>query len=262
MLDRAISAFLPYVFAESPELYALYEGFTYYPNTVSFNGYTAMGSPPIFGGYEYTPMEINRRNQVPAVTKHNEALLMLPRIFSEAGYSVTVTDPPYPNYSTKEDLRIYDQYPEVKALITDSVYTKLWIKEHQLDFPSTGDVLKRNLFRYSIFKTAPTVLRQGIYLQGDWCAPVSSHKTTLTLNGYSVLDYLPRLTGITEEETNTALIMFNNTTHEGSLLQAPEYRPVLNATNYGSSPFKKENAYHINAAAIKRLAEWFEYLKE
>jgi hypothetical protein len=220
-----------------------------------------MGAPPIFGGYEYSPQEINRRDQVHVVTKHNEALLMLPRIFSEAGYSVTVTDPPYPNYRTKEDLRIYTQYPGVKALMTDSVYTKLWIKEHDLDFPSTSDILKRNLFWYSIFKIAPLPFRQGIYLRGAWCAPVSSHSITLTLNGYSVLDYLPRLTGITDEKTNTALIMVNNTTHEGSFLHAPEYRPSLSVTNYGESPFKKEVAYHINAAAIKRLAEWLEYLQ-
>jgi YidC/Oxa1 family membrane protein insertase len=262
MLDRAISVFLPYILDESPELYSIYRGFVYYPNTVSFNGYTRMGAPPIFGGYEYSPQEINKRDQVPVVTKHNEALLTLPRIFSGAGYSVTVTDPPYPNYSTKEDLRIYNQYPGVKALITDSVYTKLWIKKHDLDFPSTSDILKRNLFWYSIFKIAPLPFRQGIYLEGNWCAPVSSHKLTLTLNGYSVLDYLPSLTGITDEKTNTALIMVNNTTHEGSFLQAPEYRPVLNVTNYGNSPFKKEMAYHINASAIKRLADWFQYLKE
>jgi YidC/Oxa1 family membrane protein insertase len=261
MLDRAVSVFLPYIFDESPELYSIYQGFTYYPNTLSFNGYTRMGAPPLFGGYEYTPQEINKRDQVPVVTKHNESLLMLPRIFSEAGYSVTVTDPPYPNYSTKEDLRIYDPYPDVKALITDSIYTKLWTKEHDLDFPSTSDVLKRNLFWYSIFKIAPLALRQGIYLQGDWCAPVSSQKITLMLNGYSVLDYLPKLTGITDEQINTALIMVNNTTHETSFLQAPEYRPALHITNYGNSPFKKEMAYHINAAALKRLAEWFAYLK-
>jgi YidC/Oxa1 family membrane protein insertase len=262
MLDRAISAFLPYIFDESPELNSLYRGFTYYPNTVSFNGYTRIGAPPIFGGYEYTPLEINRRDQIPVVAKHNESLLMLPRIFSEAGYSVTVTDPPYPNYSTKEDLRIYSEYSGVKALITDSIYTKQWIKEHTMNFPSISEILERNLLWYSIFKAAPLALRQGIYLQGDWCAPVSSQKMILTLNGYSVLDYLPKITGIDDQKTPTALIMVNNATHELSFLQAPEYRPELNITDYGKSPFKREMAYHVNAAALKRLADWFEYLKK
>jgi hypothetical protein len=261
MLDRAISVFMPHIFDESPDLKDIYSGFVYYPNTVSFNGYTRMGTPPLFGGYEYTPKGINGRDTVPVVTKHNEALLLMPRIFSESGYAVTVTDPPYPNYSYKEDLRIYDQYLGVKAYITDSVYTNIWLKEHNLDLPSQSDVLKRNILWYSFFKVSPLVFRQGIYIQGDWCAPVTGHKLMLTLNGYSVLDYLPQLTGFKSDRENTALIMVNNTTHEASFLQAPEYKPDLAVTNYGTSPFKKEMSYHINAASIKRLADWFEFLK-
>ena len=55
--------------------------------------------------------------------------------------------------------------------------------------------------------------------------------------------------------------MTNNTTHETSFLQAPGYVPEISISDYGKSPFAKEAAYHINAAAIKRLSEWFEYLK-
>jgi hypothetical protein len=262
MLDRALNTFIPFIFEESPELNDVYSGFYYYPNTVSFNGYTRMGAPPLFGGYEYIPEEINKRDTVPVVTKHNEALLLLPRIFSELNYSVTVTDPPYPNYSGKDDLRIYDQYPGIKAFLTDSKYTNIWIKEHNLPVPSTSDILKRNLLWYSVFKTVPLIFRRGLYLQGDWCAPGLLQKMSLTLNGYSVLDYLPRLTLITDDYKNTALIMVNNTTHESSFLQAPEFRPSLTVSNYGTSPFKKESAYHVNAASIKRLGDWFTSLKQ
>jgi YidC/Oxa1 family membrane protein insertase len=261
MLDRASSSFFPYILEESPDLNELYSGFVYYPNTVSFNGYTRIGAPPIFGGYEYTPEEINKRDTEPMVQKHNEALLMLPRIFSSAGYSVTVTDPPYPNYSYREDLRIYDQYPGVKAYITDSVYTDIWLEEHAVNLPSTSDILKRNIFWYGLFRISPFAFRWGLYQWGDWCAPASGQKLTQFINGYSVLDYLPRLTGISSGENNTLLLMVNNTTHEGALLQAPEYRPVINVSGYGPSPFSKETEYHINIAAFKRLADWFEYLK-
>lgn len=261
MLDRAQGAFSPYVLEEAPELADIYSGFVYYPNTVSFNGYTRMGAPPIFGGYEYTPLEMNKRDTVPAVTKHNEALLLMPRIFSEAGYAVTVTDPPYPNYSSKDDLRIYNEYPEIRAFITDSVYTNLWIKEHAIPVPSTGTILKRNLFWYSLFKTSPLAFRKGIYLGGDWCAPGLVNRMTSMLNGYSVLDYLPKLTDFNSEKKNTALVMVNNTTHENAFLQAPEYRPAVSITNYGTSRFKKEIAYHVNIAALKRLGDWFDLLK-
>jgi hypothetical protein len=114
---------------------------------------------------------------------------------------------------------------------------------------------------YSLFRIAPLALRQGIYLQGDYCAPGLMKKMTLTLNGYAVLDYLPRLTGISSQDKNTALIMVNNTTHEPSFLQVPDYRPASIVTNYGNGPFNKEPAYHVNAASMKRLGEWFEFLK-
>lgn len=262
MLDRAISVFVPYILEESPELRKEYSGFVYYPNTVSFNGYTTIGSPPIFGGYEYTPEEINKRDTVPLIDKHNQALLMLPRIFSEDGFAVTVTDPPYANYNNKSDISIYDPYPSVKAYITDSVYTDLWLKEHTIYLPSTSDVLKRNIFYYCLFRGIPLGFRQAIYTFGDWCAPVKGHSLRLTINGYAVLDYLSQLTMIDEEEKGALLLLTNNTTHEGSFLQAPEFRPKLYITDYGTSKFKKEVAYHINIASLKRLADWFDFLKK
>jgi len=261
MLDRAVSVFMPYVFEESPELKEIYSGFTFYPNTVSFNGYTAIGAPPVYGGYEYTPQEINKRSNIPLVEKHNESLVMLPRIFHENGFSVCVTDPPYANYNWKSDLSIFDNYPGIKAYITDSQYTDLWLTEHNLQLPKTGDIIKRNMFWYGLFKGLPLFFRQPVYMDGSWCSPVSGQRLRLTLNGYAVLDYLPDLTKITDNNINTALIMTNNTTHEGSFLQAPDYTPVITVTNYGNTRFAKEHSYHVNAAAIKRLADWFEFLK-
>jgi YidC/Oxa1 family membrane protein insertase len=262
MLDRAVSVFIPYIFKEYPELKAKYSGFTFYPNTVSFNGYTRMGAPPIFGGYEATPEEINKRENIPLIEKHNQALLMLPRLFSENDFSVVVTDPPYANYHNISDLSIYDPYKNVKSHITDSVYTNMWIEDHKLSLPSQSVVLKRNILWYSIFRGTPLAFRRGIYMSGNWCSPVSNNSLRLTLNGYSVLDYLQNLTKINDDKKGNVLIMVNNTTHEGSFLQAPEYRPVLNVTNYGTGPFRKEVAYHINAAALMRLAEWFDFLKK
>ncbi|WP_461246040.1 LTA synthase family protein [Treponema sp. R6D11] len=262
MLDRAISVLMPFIFEESPELKNVYSGFTYYPNTVSFNGYTSLGAPPIYGGYEYTPEETNKRTNLPLVEKHNQSLIMLPRIFNEHGFSVSVTDPPYANYNWKSDLSIFDTLPDIKAYITDSHYTDIWLSENDIKLPKAGDIIKRNMFWYSLLKGLPIFLRQPLYMDGNWCSLISNHSLRLTLNGYAVLDYLPRLTEITDNNINTALIMTNNTTHEGSSMQAPEYRPVNIITNYGNSRFSREVAYHINAAAIKRVADWINFLKK
>jgi YidC/Oxa1 family membrane protein insertase len=83
MSDGAISGFVKPVFDEHPALYEQFDGFTLYPNTVSFSTHTIMAAPPIWGGYEYTPKEMNARSDVPLVKKHNEALLVLPAILTE-----------------------------------------------------------------------------------------------------------------------------------------------------------------------------------
>ena len=262
MLDRAVNAFIPFIFEESPELNDSYSGFVYYPNTAAFNGYTRIGAPPVFGGYEYTPEEINKRNTVPLVEKHNQSLIMLPRVFSENGFSVFVTDPPYANYNKKSDVSIFNNYHDIQAYITDAAYTDIWLDENEIKLPKTGEIIKRNMFWYSIVKGLPLFFRQPVYMDGNWCSPLSVNRLRMTLNGYSVLDYLPKLTKIEDNEKNNTLIMTNNTTHEGSFLQAPGYVPATVVTDYGKTRFAKEHAYHINAAAIKRLANWFDYLKK
>jgi YidC/Oxa1 family membrane protein insertase len=241
MLDRAISAYIPYIFEESPELYEVYSGFVYYPNTVSFSGHTAYGAPPIFGGYESSPMRINERLNSTLKQKHNEALILLPRIFSDSGYSVTVTDPPYANYQVVPDLSIYDEIPNTSAYVTDSVYTDLWLDGH-FSLPSTGEILKRNMLWYSFFRASPYAVREVIYMAGDFCSPITGDIRGV-LNGYAVLDFLSALTDFSAGRENTVMFFVNNTTHDRTLLQAPDYVPARAVNNLGDSPFKNISFY-------------------
>ena len=82
MLDRAVSGYIPYLFQEKPQLQDQFAGFTYYPNTLSFGVSTVVGTPPLFGGYEYTPEEINKRADEMLSSKQNEALKVMPKIFN------------------------------------------------------------------------------------------------------------------------------------------------------------------------------------
>ena len=61
MQDRCFSPYVPYVFDEHKHLKDKFDGFTYYPNTISFGRLTMLGTPGLFGGYDYTPYEINKR---------------------------------------------------------------------------------------------------------------------------------------------------------------------------------------------------------
>jgi len=52
MADRAINGFARPILEESEELRAAFDGFTLYPNTVSFNDHTLLAVPALWGGYE------------------------------------------------------------------------------------------------------------------------------------------------------------------------------------------------------------------
>jgi len=264
MIDRAVNAFLPEIFSESPELYGQYSGFIYYPNTLSFNGHTLIGAPPFFGGYEYVPKSVNKRADEPLVKKHNESLLLMPLIFSKNDFEVTITDPSWANYSWIPDVRIYDGYPQINVRNTIRTYTDIWLAQNVFpDLKLKTKILQRNFILFGFFKSAPLVLREAIYNNGDWWntnAVVSDLR--LLLNNYAVLDYLPLLTDTQAAKQNTFILFVNELTHQPDFLQAPDYVPVPNVTNRGPSKYADIVNYPVNAAVLKRLGTWFEYLKQ
>ncbi|MCR5290545.1 MAG: membrane protein insertase YidC [Treponema sp.] len=265
MLDRAQGQYMSEILKESPDLHDSYSGFVFYNNTASFNGHTMIGSPGIYGGYEYTPQEMNKRSSELLVDKHNEALLLLPRLFTEQkGFSAVVTDPSWANYSLYSDFSLYEPYPNINAYQTIGTYSSLWHAEHADSgiIDGTETILKRNLLFFSIFRQAPVVLRESIYYKGRyWNSDTTLESSTIMVDNYAPLEYLPRLTAITDAPTGSYTCMVNELTHQSYFLQAPEFRPQAEVTNRGTSRFKDINDYATQVAAIKRIAEWLDYLK-
>ena len=239
MVDRAQNQYIPEIFKEASDVADAFTGFIYFPNTISFNGHTLMGAPGLYGGYEYIPEEMNKKKNIPLVEKNNEALLLLPRIFSEQlGYDATVTDPSWANYSTYPDLRIFDAYPKIKAYHTIGKYTGEWYIEHpEYNFANTTEAeLRRNLIIFSLFRSSPVFLRKVIYKDGTyWNSDKTVQNRNLVYNNYAVLDLLPRLTDFNGSKTGTYTCIVNELAHEPSFFQAPDYVPAQEITNYGTS---------------------------
>jgi hypothetical protein len=228
MLDAGISAYVPSIFREKPELAEDFRGFTYFQNCVSFGSHTRIGAPPLFGGYEYEPRHIQQsRNS--ALKKHNEALLMLPRLFSGVGYQVTVTDPPFANYSLRPDLSIFYPFPEIHAQNIIGNYTGEWLRRNSgVDVISIERLVKNRLIRFSFLKIASPAFRVFIYDRGDWLSEQENTANRLaidTLNNYTTLDFLPMLTAFTAEPVQTYTAVDNDLPHYPAFLGAPEYRP-------------------------------------
>jgi len=292
MLDRAIGMYIPYMINERPELKEQFSGFTYYANTISYGHSTNVGAPVLFGGYEYTPVNMNARSDMLLVDKHNEALKVMPVLFNENGFEVTVCDPPYANYAYIPDLSIYDDYPEINTYLTEGKFNSYNSLE-QMEV-----IYKRNFFCYGLFKAAPLVLQEALYNSGNYntsetgqiTADVVGEQTltgkytseglsSLFMDSYSVLESLVDLTEITDEDKNTFLMMANDTTHMPTLLQEPDYVPAVSVDN---TAYEESHAdrftvdgrtmnyetsdqithYHVNISSFIQLGKWMDYLKE
>jgi hypothetical protein len=269
MLDRALSGFVPHIFSEKPELHAVWSGFTWYPNCVSFAGWTLYGVPALMGGYEYTPLEMQRADSKPLVEKHNEALLLLPLLFTRAGFHAAITDPAYANYGFSPDLRIFEPYSGIHAENIRASYAGRWMKNHpEVTVISVADLLKQRLLRFSFFKTAVFASRLFIYDRGDWLTvndrdmKESNNELTVgMISNYAALDYLPEITAVSADVPGNLAIMFNELTHDTVFLQMPGYVPASAITGKGSGIFAENPYYHVNMAAFTLLGKWFDYLK-
>jgi len=298
MLDRAVGPMMPYLFNEKPELKKEFDGFTYYSNTVSFGGHTNFGSPALFGGYEYTPVEINKRSEESLVSKQNEAIKVMPVLFDRNGYDVTVCDPPYANYQEVPDLSVYDDNPDIKTYITNGKFN---------DSDSVKDRFKnnkRNFFCYSLMKSSPLLVQHFLYNDGEYMKPENQSKdehssrtqkeySTQTregnsiasgidanfMNAYNVLANLSDITETDNSSTGAFVMMSNDTTHNITLLQEPEYEPDMKVDN---TRFDEENQnrftvdgktmnmteslqyqhYDCDMASMIQLGKWFDYLRE
>ena len=272
MLDRAIGVYAPYIFAEKPKLKEQFSGFTCYPNTISYGRYTNIGTPALFGGYEYTPEEINKRSEETLASKQNEADLVLPVLFSENGFKTTCCDPIYVNYHYAGDLSIFDDYPEIDAYLTRNPNAQ----PHQ---QARAEYRKKIFFMYSVFKAAPVLMQSKIYMHGSYCLFLDSDDTnsfqeSAFMESYEVLDNLNNMTEITDSAVNTYFSMVNNLPHEPQELQLPDYVPVEDVDNTGLETGERtdENGnvysltearnYHVNMSALLEVGKWLDYLKE
>ena len=262
MVDRAVSSIIPYIFSERPDIEKKYDGFTYYPNTVSMSFYTTLGAPGLFGGYDFTPWEINQRTETSIREKHNESLLVMPTLFTQAGYEVTVSNLPYENYNMQPMEQIYKDLPDLHRVITQGPYTSYRLKQHNMKPKAqTSFLLKRNMLFFSLFKLVTPPLRVVVYGCGYRLLSNPYKYEAYMLDAYAPLDYLPELTDFSAKK-NTFLLLDNELTHTSALLQAPDFVPAEKITDTGSGKFKGSSTFHVNTAMLLRIGEFLDYLKE
>ena len=299
MQDRCFSPFIPYVLNEIPSLTKDFDGFTYYPNTISMGKLTMIGTPGLFGGYDYTPYRMNQRaKEEPEKTlqdKHSEAMLTLPFMFTREGFRAEVANLPYENYLEQPESNMYFENPNLQRAgfevesRTDlnensylvkykgggidemirhnkvlGTYTNYWYAQHNMEKePYISSQIFRNFIWFSFFKMASPILRGAIYHRDYWMAYNKWDDSARFVDNYSVIDYLPELTQI-DKGKGSLILLDNEATHEPILLQAPEYdfRKTKDITDIGNSPLRANTEFSTMCGIFKRYVDFFEYLKQ
>lgn len=286
MLDRTISGFVPFFMNEKPELAEQFDGFTWYPNTLSYGYHTNIAAPALFGGYEYTPEGLEARKNLTLREKHNEALKIMPVNFLRAGYEVTVCDAPYANYQWIPDMSIYDDYPEIRTFNTIGTYND----GKAQTLAELERVRNRNLFCYSLFRCAPSALQAAVYDRGMYLAADAGEDgvegfellgvSADFMNSYMVMKNLSAMTQVGDGSGDTFLMLTNEMTHNVIELQEPDYEPRRHPDNrafdeahgirraadgrtldLAGAPELVRIHYYSDMAAFIQLGRWFDSLR-
>jgi hypothetical protein len=264
---------------EWPDLAEQLDGFTFYPNTLSFGSCTVTGVPAMLGGYAYTPLAINDRTDELLVDKVNEAITLLPRLFSEAGHRVTITDPVIANMQSVPDISIFKDMANVTARNLSGTLTNRYRDEFPIEDEQAIDSFDFDiLFRYGIFRAAPPALRFGIHYKGQWWRESAYNSYGRAVGEFSSLYYWPQLCSIDDEgETpvsntgtrgskGTLNIFMNAITHESGSYNS-NFVPQNGAIVFSEQEIEKygseDNAEYIYTlmAAMTQFAKWLDYLK-
>ncbi len=274
MLDRSMNFFLDPIFEHCEAVQKGYTGFTVFENTVSFGEYTNMSVPSLFGGYEYTPENINKRSTELLVDKHNEAMSVLPKLFSEHGWNVSFTDPPWLNYSWEQDLSVFDTYDMTTENIDFSgKYTASFFYDLSLsdtaqrtaqDLPVIYGI-KRNMLMFSILRLLPHFAQSVFYANGKYGSVNPGPLLRYTFfNAYSALENLDKEVEFVESGDCINIIV-NNATHEPpdsdnvKFIGRDELIPL--AKSFCKNQYTEKHFY-ANYLAHESCAKFFQFLKE
>ncbi len=258
MLDRAIGAYFPFMQREmqmrkekglDSEDSDFLSGFTYYSNVISFGNHTNFAAPALLGGYEYTPVEINKRDTISLAKKFNEANLLMPRIFTEQWTdcnAASIFDPVYTNNSWIADLDVYeDEYYNPNGNIVAQNTIGAFVDSNQRK--TRVENRQRDFFCFSLMKTMPLPAQKTLYDDGQYNRVNTvknkyAYSTQVAQNNKKAngiraefmenWNTLLRLPEMTKDSAGNKFVFFrNDVTHEEMLVDEKTYTPTWAVDN-------------------------------
>ncbi|MDR1995200.1 sulfatase-like hydrolase/transferase [Azonexus sp.] len=272
-LDGAMSGYMPDIIDSSPGLTRQFSGFTWYSNVVSPGNRTITGVPALFGGFDYTVAEINKR-QGPLQVKVSDAYRIFVDNFSRHDYTVLYSDPLWFGFQRKGDCELFnDQYEkDGKGRCIHSIGKLIGDKKERVqDRRQVFLELAKQYLAIALYKIAPTSLRSQIYDGGNWLglSYAPTKKETKYLDNYFSLDSLADLSD-TSATRNTFTFLANELTR-ATLFVKPDCLPEASqstedpaikalVTHYGAA--ETAAIYQTTGCAVQALGRYMEWMKE
>jgi hypothetical protein len=191
-LDRFMGSYVESALAADPGLAQTFSGFTWYARSVAAGENSIAGVHPMLGGYDYLPVEMNRRGK-PLRDLSVEAFSILPYNFQRKGYDVNFVSPRGLGFTMAGDCR-YLRVPGVNCTHIPKTVSRRYAL--QRGFP-LGDLDKSNYTDLLVvlggMRTAPYGFKELLLRKGPW-RKLLDHSAGTTFREWAELAALGEMT--------------------------------------------------------------------
>ena len=199
-LDRFMGGFTEGILDAEPDLATRLDGFTWYPRTVAAGDNSIAGVHPIFGGYDYTPRQMNARRRV-LRDLSVEAFSILPYNFSKKGWSVQVVNPRGLGFTMAGDCSFLEMdgvdCTHVPPVVVNREAARQGFSMRSLSEANYSDLL----VLLGLMRVAPYAAKAVLSANGPW-RPFLDHSAGTTFREWAELKSLPSLTRTDSAQSN------------------------------------------------------------
>lgn len=264
-LDRAISSYFPKIIEQFPDIKKSFDGFVFFPNTVSFSTNTFPAFPSMLGGYEYTPERMGKDGRL-LREQFAEGTLVLPRLFQDAGFGVTLCDMERPD-SYSADIPLYGEISESSYISVNGTLNDFFFEKYNitggLSASFADQVCRKQIVNFSVLQLLYPPLRLTFYNN------MTKHAGEASFDEFysnaSTLEFLSELTDFSSEK-GQFVFMLNDLTHAPIELDDAFSVPGKKSSSLEMKyyPDSKYDQIHfdVNVFAIMRISRWLDWLRE
>jgi YidC/Oxa1 family membrane protein insertase len=225
---------------ENPELKDVFEGFVWYPNTISVSYTTAGSIPALLTGYENTIDKLNQDKERTFEDKMTDISFDFYNKIKSKNYRFISTKIIY----SKIDNNLFDTYIPSWSENWDQ-----WNSE--LNIGISKEVGFTILWENAAFYTAPLFIKPIIYNKGKWFhGEVTTNENTNAAKPYNFLRLLPYISHNNSDEANFMFFYSLASHHPWDIV---DEQGILH--NF-------DTPYENNKWVILTLAKWIKWMKE